>query len=417
MASNHRNAAGLLEPEVEEALGRESAPFAEAERPTVPDDDDRPSLADLSELASAAPDEGGEKRLATLLAMAHRIAFFPLVSMLERMTRDAVRVGGDGPPADEAIRFRHDPHLTFAAGDIKSATVKRVPRDPDNPYGATRPVIELITSFLGLTGAISPLPLYIAEEVNHEDEEHGVRRDFLDIFHHRLVSLMYRAVSRYSPVREHRASGEDVWMKRVFALSGMDPETYVGLSSIPPGKLLRLAPLVARRGRGVQALNKALNLVLDDYLGLDGSVEIEEFAGGWVRIHTGQRSALGVANHLLGRGAMLGERAYDKSGRFKVLVGPLDMRNRDAFAEDGVGLRLLRDCVDLMVRESLDYDVDLHIAAGAVRPFRLSTRSPCKLGLNTRLGARQEEEVVTLRNMRRLPRRDEAKATAEAEAM
>jgi type VI secretion system protein ImpH len=402
MASHDRNTAGFLEHSADELA-----------YDTLNDEEGRPTFADLSELSSGSPDSGSEQQMAALLAVAHRTGFFSMVSLLERMTRDAVRIGGDGPPADEAIRFRHDPSLTFAAGDISSARVKRVPIDPDNRYGPSRPVIELVTTFLGLTGSASPLPLYIAEEVNHEDEESGARRDFLDIFHHRLISILYRAVSRYSPVREHRSGGGDVWMDRALAISGMDPETFVTGCSIPPGKLLRLAPLVARRGRGVRALVKALNLVLGEQLGPDGLVEIEEFAGGWVRIHTGQRSALGVRNHDLGHAAMLGEKAYDKGGRFKVIVGPLDNRGRDAFSENGEGLLLLKDCVNLMVRESLDYDVELRISAGAARPFCLSTVKPSKLGLNTRLACRVEDEVITLRNMRRFSsKRDESASEA-----
>lgn len=361
----------------------------------------RNSTPDIAELAADAPgSHDREERLAKLLHVAHRTAFFTLVPLLERLTKDAVRVGGDGPPIDEAIRFRHDPRLVFASGDIQSARVKRVPEDTEQPRGRTRPVIELVTTFLGLTGALSPLPLYIAEEVNHEDEEHPVRRDFLDIFHHRLVSIMYRAVTRYSPVREHKSEGRDAWIDRILSISGMDPDTYAPVTEIPTGKLLRLAPLVAHRGRGVQTLRKALQLVLREELGPDGEISIEEFAGDWVNIHEGQRSALGVANHILAGGAMLGRRAYDRGGRFKVCLGPLDTKARHAFSENGKGLKLLQDCVDLIVRESLNYDIELHVAASAVQPFRLSAKSPSRLGTNTRLASRQEDEVVTLRNMR-----------------
>lgn len=400
MASDHRNSAGFLEPQ--DDSGYASTPPADAAEETR-QAEQRRVAQDLAELTSDLPGANhSEEHLGTLISVAHRTGFFQLMSLLERFTKDSVRVGGDGPPSEEAIRFRHDPRLVFASGDISSAKVKRVPIDPDQPHGRTRPVIELITTFLGLTGALSPLPLYIAEEVNEEDEENPVRRDFLDIFHHRMVSILYRAVTRYSPVREHQSDWtKDVWIQRVLSLSGMDPETYLSATSIPVGKLLRLAPLVAHRGRGARALHKALELVLGEYLGQDGHVTIEEFAGGWVRIHAGQRSALGEANHMLGRGAMLGEKAYDRGGRFKVCVGPLDSRGRDAFSERGRGLKLLRDCVNLMVRESLDYDVELNVSAGAVRPFRLSILSPSKLGTNTRLSSRQDEEVITLRNMRR----------------
>jgi type VI secretion system protein ImpH len=402
MAGDHRNSAGLLGAHEERAAASEasiSVHGAGATRRTRT----RGAGTDLAELVADFPGADREdERLGELISVAHRSAFFPLMSVLERMTKDAVRVGGDGPPSEEAIRFRHDPRLVFASGDIQSAAIRRVPVDPEQPHGKTRPVIELITTFLGLTGALSPLPLYVAEEVNAEDEESSVRRDFLDVFHHRLVSILFRAVSRYSPVREHLSEGtDDVWVRRVLSVAGMDPETYLPATTIPVGKLLRLAPLVAHRGRGARALHTALDLVVGEHIAPEGRIEIQEFAGDWVRIHPGQRTALGTANNLLGRGAMLGEKAYDRGGRFRVCIGPLDGDGRDAFSERGPGLRLVRDCVNLMVRESLDYDIELRFSASAVRPFRLSARASSRLGTNTRLSSRQDEEVITLRNMRR----------------
>ena len=41
--------------------------------------------------------------------------------MLERLTPDAERVGGNGPAASEAIRFLHDPSLGFQAGEVSRA--------------------------------------------------------------------------------------------------------------------------------------------------------------------------------------------------------------------------------------------------------------------------------------------------------
>ena len=54
------------------------------------------------------------------------VRFTSLVALLERLTGSAVRVGGDGPPSEEAIRFRHDPSLVFSSGDVSQ--VRLVPQ-------------------------------------------------------------------------------------------------------------------------------------------------------------------------------------------------------------------------------------------------------------------------------------------------
>ena len=56
-----------------------------------------PPLAELIELA------------APVLKAAPHSTFFHVVALLERLTKDAARVGGDGPPSAERIRFRHGP--------------------------------------------------------------------------------------------------------------------------------------------------------------------------------------------------------------------------------------------------------------------------------------------------------------------
>src|SRR5262249_23771600 len=131
-----------------------------------------------------------------VLKAAPHSTFFHIVALLERLTPDAVRVGGDGPPSGEKIRFRHDHELNFSAGDIASARVRLLPQSAERYLDEPKAVYEVTTTFLGLTGTMSPLPTYMAEEVLHEDDKRPARRDFLDIFHHRFISFFYRAVAK-----------------------------------------------------------------------------------------------------------------------------------------------------------------------------------------------------------------------------
>ncbi|MBL9039464.1 MAG: type VI secretion system baseplate subunit TssG, partial [Archangium sp.] len=84
------------------------------------------------------------------MAWANALGFFRFVALMERLTAGAARIGGDGPVADEAIRFRHNPALTFSAGDLSAVEMT---------FGATTR-FEVETTFLGLTGSSTPLPLY-----------------------------------------------------------------------------------------------------------------------------------------------------------------------------------------------------------------------------------------------------------------
>lgn len=358
----------------------------------TPTDGDRPD-------EEKDPIERLRTAAAPVLRAAPQSTFFHIVALLERLTRNAIRVGGDGPASEERIRFRHDYDLGFSAGDISRVEVHPLPRGPEHSLDEPTPVFVVTTTFLGLTGTISPLPLYIAEEVLHEDDQNPVRRDFLDIFHHRLISLLYRAVSKYSPAREHLSHRPDAWMKRALFLTGLDPEIQTRGMKVHPSVLVRCAPLLAGRGRGPRVLALVMREALGDVLGPEGKVEIKQFAGGWIEVDEQQRMALGVSNNELGVEAILGKRAFDQSGRFSIQIGPLHEHNYKRFLRDGDLLPVVKDIVELCVREPLDFDVELLLAADAVPSFKLSANpaNSSQLGRDTRLrGSKGTAEVMKL---------------------
>jgi type VI secretion system protein ImpH len=158
-----------------------------------------------------------------VLGSPRRVGFYRAVEILERATaaEGAERVGGDGPVPREAIRFRHDASLSFASSDV-SRIVARPRRVADGAEVAETPVYEITTTFLGLTGTVSPLPSYMVEEVLNEDADHPAQREFLDIFHHRVLSLFYRAHSKYSYVTDYVSTSRDPWSLRILSLAGVD---------------------------------------------------------------------------------------------------------------------------------------------------------------------------------------------------
>jgi type VI secretion system protein ImpH len=358
------------------------------------------------------------QRSRKVVEAASRSTFFHIVALLERLTPDAKEVGRDGPVRDERIRFRHDADLSFSAGDISSLRIKEMPRSAEASLSEPIPVFEVQTTFLGLTGTMSPLPLYIAEEVLHEDDENPIRRDFLDIFHHRIISLLYRAVSKYRPARTHVTTRSDPWMKRALYLTNLDPAISGRGVRVHPSVLVRLAPLLAGRGRGPRQLALCLREALGEALDPDGRVEVKQFAGGWVEVDAEQRMRLGEANANLGREAILGSRAYDQSGRFAVEIGPLHRHNYQRFMREGDLLPVVKDVVELCVREPLDFDVHLLLAPDAAPSFLLSTERGAVLGRDSRLrgGDPTVAEVMTVRGVSNIDFDAPADASAGASA-
>lgn len=343
--------------------------------------------------AAPAPESAGFPP-AEQLDRARRAGFRALLALLERTLGPGAQVGTAAAPGEERIRFRHDPALEFSAADVVSARIRELPGDPGDFTSAPRPVVELTTAFLGLTGAVSPLPGYLAEEVVQEDPDGSRLREFLDLFHHRVLSLFRRAQVRADYPATFRSDGADAWSRRVLALLGVD---------VPPGapppasawRLLRLAPFLAERSLTAEAVAAALEDGLAPLL--DGApVQVEQFAGAWVEIAPAERCHLGRSGTRLGRDLLLGRRVFDRAGKYRVVLGPLSREGFERATGVPEVLRTVKDILVALTAEPLDCEVQLALRADAAPRLRLSARGPARLGRNTWLGGQTQRTRITV---------------------
>lgn len=306
------------------------------------------------------------------LARASELGFFRLVALIERMCPGFVRIGGDGPVGSEAIRFRHDQSLAFNPSDVTSAKV--VSHEPLK--------VEVTTSFLGLSGSVSPLPVHIAEELVDE-EEGATQRAFLDLFHHRLLSLLYRGVIKYRLASEATDSGADAWARRLLDLAGVD--TVTQRQTLDLRTMLMLLPALAVARRSPSALASALGLVLANDLP-GAKVEVEPLVGEWVVLAKGDLCRLGTAKSRLGQDMVLGTRVFDAASKFRIKIGPVDS---DAFLRLGADSPL-RGTIDavvaLFVNDWLSYDVAVTVDESRRRVRLSSQEGSSRLGVDSWLG-------------------------------
>lgn len=336
-----------------------------------------------------------EALVAQLLSRPQRVGFYRAVELLERSNPHAVRVGELGPVLKEAVRFKHDPSLSFATSDVSGIARRNRSVEEAVDGAAPGPLYELTSTFLGLTGTVSPLPTYFAEGVIHEDEDRPAQRQFLDLFHHRILSLFYRAHTRYAYTTDYLSNQQDAWSRRTLALAGVD--TYDGRSPVvglPLWRLLRLAPLLATRARTASGLISVVSDTLDHLL-LGAAVGVEQFVGRWVTIDERQLLRLGVANCTLGQDATIGRKVFDRGGKFRLVLGPMRRAAFQQFLPGGKGLDQLRDLVLFYVRDPLEFDVELILAPGETPALRLSSRpgDASRLGLDSWVTVNADRET------------------------
>jgi len=145
----------------------------------------------------------------------------------------------------------------------------------------------------------------------------------------------------------------------MLALTGFDGYGSQRSLPLPPRALLMLTPLLCWHARSARTLELALRMVLREDLHED-AIKIEQFMGGRVRLDDAQTMRLGLANAMLGRDTVLGGRASDRTSSFAT-----------AYMLGGKQLELVRAVVVNIVREPLEFDLKVEVAAGAQGGFSL----------------------------------------------
>jgi len=310
------------------------------------------------------------------------MSFFQAVSLLERA---GFKIGRPGEPAEGMrLRFRALPSLGFPAGDIARLDWKS--RDAN---GTSQ--VDMIVTFLGLFGPASPMPTHYSERAIASSNDNTALRDFLDLFNHCLIALLYEGWSKYRYYALYDRGARDAFSWRILSLAGLTTLAEGDNPALDRGRILPLATLLAFGGRSAGALERVLSSYFD---GLP--VAVEEFVPRWARITEDQQSRLGRSATVLGEDIVLGTAIEDVAGKFRIKFGPL---SADRFArflplrDFATVVRLVRH----VLRDQLAFDIVLDLLPGEAPSWQLGASSDFRLGWATWLAPRPDEETeVTL---------------------
>lgn len=272
--------------------------------------------------------------------------FFQAVRLLERTHPDRSPVGGLADPSEEVARFSVNPALGFPASEIQGIS------EPED--GPTR----LLVNFFGLTGPQGVLPLAYSQLVaERQRAKDPAMRDFLDIFHHRMISLFYRAWEKYRFAVGYERNQKDKLTEHIADLMGLGPDRQVDEPVIKREALLYYSGLVASRQRSAQAMEA----MLEDYFGVD--VKVEQFVGAWYPLSQDGLCILdddpapGAAG--LGEGCPAGDEIWDQQARVRLRLGPLRRKQYESFLPRGTAHKALKELTRQFGGEGFDMEVQL----------------------------------------------------------
>ncbi|HVG08941.1 MAG TPA: type VI secretion system baseplate subunit TssG [Thermoanaerobaculia bacterium] len=302
-----------------------------------------------------------------LFAEGHQFSFLQAVRLLETMHPERTPPGEGMDPAAEVVRFRSAVRLDFPPGDV----------DEVKPSKNGGPA-EMSVHVLGLAGLHGPLPPSITELVMERTSQGDkALRDFLDLFNHRLVSLLYRARKKYRPALDPDAPGEGRIARTLLALIGLGTPGLANRMGIQDRSLLPYAGFLLAKPRPTVGLVR----LLEDCFGM--RVEISERKGSWHALESGDVTLLGSQNHTLGVSTVLGSRVWDQAAGFEVRLGPLTYDQFLSFLPDGHAYRPLASVVRFYVRQELDFNLRLSLKAQEVPELRLGPGRGSRLGRTT----------------------------------
>lgn len=316
-----------------------------------------------------------ETTLIKLLAtQSQSVEFYQAVALLERLRPDAESVGAGSRPDREAVRFRSSLGFGFTGSDVAGVEQGDSPEAP--------PVMTV--NFLGLAGAQGPLPAtYTQLLMDRQRAEDYILRDFLDIFNHRLISLLYRARKMLRPGFGYHSPARDPTTRMLLSLAGLGTPGMRQRLAVPDRALPRYAALLAQYPRSSAGFDQ----LLTSYFGI--AVTVRQFLGRWMTLEARERSALGRTGHhqRLGRDCLLGKRLYDVASMQEVRLGPLRFQDFLDFLPTGAAYWALTDLTHLYLGETSHIVLCLILGAAEIPPLRLGRQHGARLGWTTWLKA------------------------------
>ncbi|MEX2545772.1 MAG: type VI secretion system baseplate subunit TssG [Phycisphaeraceae bacterium] len=320
----------------------------------------------------AAADRSPAKSVvdAALCADPTRFDFYQAVRRLECAHRQLPRIGTSRRPGDDPVRFGQRPSMAFAPAMLSGA----------EPGPDGRP-LQLDVQFLGLFGPNGPLPAHMTDYAFGRWQHHHdpTLHRFINVFHHRAISLFYRAWASARPEVHHDRPNDDRFATYVASLAGLDqPEAGAAPSSTAGLHFAGHLAMQTRHPDGLCAILRSL---------LNVNVAIQEFVGRWLHLPDDCHCRLGEspATGRLGDGVVLGRRVWDCQHAFRLVLGPMRLASYQRLLPGSGALRRVAAWVRHYLGDALDYDIQFIVRGDELPTARLDGGS--QLGWNTWLGS------------------------------
>jgi len=188
---------------------------------------------------------------------------------------------------------------------------------------------------------------------------------FLDLFHHRLISLFYLAWKKHRLEANYRPAAADTISGGLLCLQGLGTDGLLQKTGLPAESLAFFGGLLSRGVPSVAAIEAAASFFCG------AAVRVESFVEQVLTIAPEDRTRLGAANSRLGLDTVCGSQVVDCQNRFRIRLGPLEFGEYRRFLPTGDLLKLISHLVRTMVGIEFEFDIAVELKKEAVPECRL----------------------------------------------
>jgi type VI secretion system protein ImpH len=271
-------------------------------------------------------------------------------------------LGSATRPGQESVRLHQSVSLNFAP-----TGVERVALDE-----ATQR-LGLWTYGFGLTGPNGPLPLALTEYVLERKRHHNdsTLEGFLNIFHHRMIALLYRSWALNNPVVDYENGDGSRFYRLLRSLVGIGTEAVTNRDHVDDHAKVFHAGLMCPAVRSAEGLES----ILSSYFEMPA--RIQPFRGEWLTLPAEAQSRIGASPSTgsLGVNMIVGSMIWECQIRFRIVFGPLSMADFQRLLPGQPAFQRLRDWVRLYAGLAFEWEAQLILGRDEVRPIQLGAES------------------------------------------
>ncbi|MGK0358584.1 MAG: type VI secretion system protein ImpH [Bradymonadia bacterium] len=307
-----------------------------------------------------------------------KTSFFQTVKLIELMMRREREARGDRDPTQtpggfddpeaEPLEFKTNVGLRFAPTDLTSVDL-----DSEMP--------SLTVEFMTLAGVRGPLPLHYAQLVRERNRRGDTGlQDFLDIFAHRLISLLWRIRQKFRPGLHAGEMADHDLTRYLMAFSGLLGEKTTAIFDDYAGDydpegddqhiyaqdLAYYSGLFWQHDRSMEGLER----ILSHAFGFP--VHGRSCQGEWIELEDDARTALTtrLGHNLLGVSAIAGRRVWDAQAGFAIDIGPVDWQTFLDLLPIGRRYNAVHRLVNFYSRGAFNFSFNIAVVAEEIHDAR-----------------------------------------------